>query len=93
MAAKSVSIKGVKRKSGGCARKEIGLTSGGLRRVREDWGGREAAYRGAEVSRGRSTGRGVGPLDRDTRPKGEKRLGIAGPATANRKARTVPERG
>ena len=54
----------------------------------EDWDGREAVYRGAEVSRGHSTASAVGPLDRDTRPKGEKRSGVARPATANRKART-----
>ena len=33
MTAKSVSIKGAERKPGGCARKAVGLTSGGLRRV------------------------------------------------------------
>jgi hypothetical protein len=33
MTAKSISIKGAKRKSGGCARKAGELTSGGLRHV------------------------------------------------------------
>ena len=32
LSAKSNSIKGAKRKSGGCARKAAGLTPGGLRR-------------------------------------------------------------
>jgi hypothetical protein len=33
--AKPISIKGTKRKSGGCARKAVELTSGGLRLVTE----------------------------------------------------------
>jgi hypothetical protein len=36
MTAKSVSIKGAERKSGGCARKAVGLTSGGLRHVPDE---------------------------------------------------------
>jgi hypothetical protein len=35
MTAKSLSIKGAKRKSGGCARKAVELTSGDLRHVPE----------------------------------------------------------
>jgi len=35
MIAKSISIKGAERKSGGCAVKAVGLTSGGLHRVPE----------------------------------------------------------
>src|SRR5712692_1451230 len=54
--AKSISIEGAERKPGGCARKAVGLTSGGLRRVRDD--GLRGAARlfecGAGVSRGRS---------------------------------------
>jgi hypothetical protein len=34
--AKSVSIKRAERKPGGCARKAVGLTSGGLRRVPDE---------------------------------------------------------
>jgi hypothetical protein len=36
MTAKSVSIKSAERKPGGCARKAVGLTSGGLRRVPDE---------------------------------------------------------
>jgi hypothetical protein len=36
MISKSVSIKGAERKSGGCARKAVGLTSGDLRRVPDE---------------------------------------------------------
>jgi len=34
--AKSVSVKSAERKSGGCARKAVGLTSGDLRRVPDE---------------------------------------------------------
>jgi hypothetical protein len=36
MISKSVSIKGAERKSGGCARKAVGLTSGDLRHVPDE---------------------------------------------------------
>jgi hypothetical protein len=56
MTAKSISIKGAKRKSGGCARKAVELTSGGLRHVPQSELRRLTRLpdRGAEVSRGQS---------------------------------------
>ena len=55
--AKSIAIKGRGGKSGGCAVKAVGLTSGGLRRVRKSRTERDrkARDRGAEVSRGHSS--------------------------------------
>ena len=56
--AKSISIKGLDCKFGGCARKTVGLTPGDLRRVpgvtRWTEGTARRSDRGAEVSRGRS---------------------------------------
>ena len=54
--AKSAAIKGRGGKSGGDAVKAVGLTSGGLRRVRKSRTERvrKARDRGAEVSRGHS---------------------------------------
>jgi hypothetical protein len=57
MIAKSISIKGAGRKSGGCALKAVELTSGGLSRVSEETEGVERlSDRVAEVSRGHITG-------------------------------------
>ena len=55
--AKSLVIKDRGGKSGGCAAKAVGLTSGGLRRVRHPRTERvrKARERGAEVSRGHSS--------------------------------------
>ena len=55
--AKSIAIKDRGGKSGGCAVKAVGLTSGGLRRVRQSRTERvrKARERGAEVSRGHSS--------------------------------------
>ncbi len=64
--AKSSAIKGRGGKSGGDAAKAVGLTSGGLRRVRESRTERvrKARDRGAEVSRGHSSRlAGEGPND------------------------------
>ena len=64
--AKSAAIKGRGGKSGGDAVKAVGLTSGGLRRVRKSRTERvrKARDRGAEVSRGHSTRlAGEGPND------------------------------
>ena len=57
MIAKSTAIKGRGGKFGGCAVKAGGLTSGGLRRVRQSRTERvrKARERGAEVSRGHSS--------------------------------------
>ena len=57
MIAKSIAIKGRGGKSGGDAVKAVGLTSGGLRRVRKSRTERDrkARDRGAEVSRGHSS--------------------------------------
>ena len=54
--AKSIAIKGRGGRSGGCAVKAVGLTSGGLRRVRNPRTerARKGRHRGAEVSRGHS---------------------------------------
>ena len=54
--AKSIAIEGRGGKSGGCAAKAVGLTSGGLRRVRNPRTERfrKGRHRGAEVSRGHS---------------------------------------
>ena len=56
-AAKSIAIKGRGGKSGGCAVKAVGLTSGGLRRVRNPRTERvrKDRHRGAEVSRRHSS--------------------------------------
>ncbi len=56
VAAKSISIKSAERRSGGCAWKAVRLTSGGLRRVRDDGlrGAVRFFERGAGVSRGHS---------------------------------------
>lgn len=55
MTPKSISIKGAERRFGGCARKAVELTSGGLCRVSEETEGVERfPDRGAGVSRGRS---------------------------------------
>ena len=72
MAAKSISIKGAKRKFGGCAWKALKLTSGGLISCPEIET-RSAVSLGAwsaEVSREHSSG--GRQMERDTRPKGEK---------------------
>ncbi len=64
--AKSAAIKGRGGKSGGCAVKAVGLTSGGLRRVRNPRTERfrKGRDRGAEVSRGHSSRPpGEGPND------------------------------
>ena len=64
--AKSAAIKGREGKSGGDAAKAVGLTSGGLRRVRKSRTERvrKARDRGAEVSRGHSSRlAGEGPND------------------------------
>ena len=64
--AKSAAIKGRGGKSGGDAAKAVGLTSGGLRRVRNSRTERvrKARDRGAEVSRGHSSRlAGEGPND------------------------------
>ena len=66
MTAKSIAIKGRGGKSGGCAVKAVGLTSGGLRRVRKfrTERFRKDRERGAEVSRGHSSRlAGEGPND------------------------------
>jgi len=66
MIAKSMAIKGRGGKSGGCTVKAVGLTSGGLRRVRKSRTERvrKARERGAEVSRGHSSRlTGEGPND------------------------------
>ena len=56
MTAKSISIKIVLRKFGGCVRKAVILTSGGLRCVRKRTEGIERdPERDAEVSRGHSS--------------------------------------
>ena len=57
MTAKSTAIKGRGGKFGGRAVKAVGLTSGGLRRVRKSRTERvrKDRYRGAEVSRGYSS--------------------------------------
>ena len=57
MIAKSIAIKGRGGKSGGCAVKAVGLTSGGLRRVRKPRTERfrKGRDRGAEVSRRHSS--------------------------------------
>lgn len=59
MTAKSISIKGVGRRFGGCVRKAVVLTSGDLGRVPEDGteGIERDPDRGSEVSRGRSSRR------------------------------------
>ena len=62
MTAKSVSIKGAKRKSGGCVRKAVGITSGDLSRVpesglRKPRGFLSAGQKSAEGIVGRGTGR------------------------------------
>jgi hypothetical protein len=61
MTAKSTSIKGVKRKSGGCAWKAKKLTSGGLPACPgfETEGAARLSDRAAEVSKGRSSGVGL----------------------------------
>ncbi len=66
MIAKSIAIKGRGGKSGGCAVKAVGLTSGGLRCVRTPRTERfrKGRDRGAEVSRGHSSRlAGEGPND------------------------------
>src|SRR5712692_3628278 len=92
--AKSVSIKSAERKSGGCARKAVGLTSGGLRRVRDD-GLREP--RGSSSVAQESAERVVGLCRRSTRaghsPETGETVGLARPATDRVKARTVPREG
>ena len=72
MTAKSISIKGAKRKFGGCAWKAEKLTSGDLLTCLEfvTEGVARDPDRLAEVSRGRSKRRRL--VERDTRPKGEK---------------------
>ena len=57
MIAKSMAIKGRGGRSGGCAVKAVGLTSGGLRRVRQSRTerARKGRHRGAEVSRRHSS--------------------------------------
>ena len=57
MTAKSIAIKGRGGKSGGYAVKAVGLTSGGLRRVRKSRTerARKGRHCGAEVSRGHSS--------------------------------------
>ena len=65
-AAKSIAIKGRYGRSGGCAAKAVGLTSGDLRRVRKSRTERvrKDRDRGAEVSRGHSSRlAGEGPND------------------------------
>jgi hypothetical protein len=55
LTAKSISIKGAKRRSGGCAQKAAELTPGDLRRVPSATAAVEKRPdRGAEVSRGHS---------------------------------------
>ena len=78
--AKSISVKGHGRKSGGCALKAVGLTPGGLRRCpRKGTEGTERnPERGAGVSRGHSRWR--------------KRAGKTGGLTPL-KARTAPRKG
>ncbi len=70
VAAKSISIKGAERRSGGCAWKAVRLTSGGLRRVRDDGlrGAVRLFERGAGVSRGHS--RSVSATGQVEGPKG-----------------------
>ena len=92
MIAKSRSIKGVKRKSGGCAWKAKKLTSGGLPYVPDSETEEVARLpdRAAEVSRGRSSGVGTasGTLIR------KERNGRCSPASVTTvKARTVPPQG
>ncbi len=81
---KSVSIKGAERKPGGCARKAVGLTSGGLRRVSDEGLGepRGSSNRGAGVSRGRSRAVQSDHSSGALAGNGRKRFGLAGPATA-----------
>ena len=76
--AKSISVKGHGRRSGGCAPKAVGLTPGGLRRCPGDGtGGTERnPERGAGVSRGHSRWRqragapeGLPPLKARTAPR------------------------
>lgn len=94
MTAKSISIKGAKRKSGGRARKAVGLISGDLGRVPRGTEGIERLPDPAPgVSRGRSTPSAVGLLDRDTRLKGEKQRGVARPETAEAEGPNGPRKG
>jgi hypothetical protein len=80
MTSKSISIKGVGCKSGGCAVKAAGLTSGGLLRVpepglREPRGSLSAAQESAEGIVGRAVGKASEAL---RGRKAEKRIGRAG---------------
>lgn len=94
MIAKSISIKGAGRKFGGCARKAVELTSGGLRHVpaaglREPRGSLTAAQKSAEGILGtwrRSTRLGHSPERGET-------AGLARTGNDMPKARTVPGRG
>lgn len=72
MIAKSISIKGAGRRSGGCARKAVELTSGDLRRVLWLWteGTARLPDRVAEVSRGRSRHEKVMPKARTVPARG-----------------------
>ena len=92
LTAKSRSIKGAKRKSGGCAWKAKKLTSGGLPYVPDSATEKAARLsdRAAEVSRGRSSGVG---LSSGTLVRKERNSPCSMATVTTVKARTVPPQG
>ena len=94
MTAKSTSIKGAKRKSGGCAQKAFELTSGGLRHVPQSELRKSRGY--LTVAQKSAEGK-VGMRSRLTRwghsPERGETAGLARAGNDISKARTAPARG